>query len=170
MVQERADNFVLIVGGRYGSQIDSDKSITNMEYLRAKAKGIPIYVFVNKSILDILKLWKSNPGGDFSSVVDSHKLFEFVETLRGIDNVWVYGYYKAQDIIEILINQFSYLLFDCLSLRHKVQTSTLTNRLLQLKGEAFRILIEKPIAWEYRLFGQLLKDGFNELVDTKRGF
>src|SRR2546426_4163085 len=43
-VEEDADILILVVGGRYGS-VDSDtaKSITNLEYLAARSKGIPIY-------------------------------------------------------------------------------------------------------------------------------
>lgn len=168
VVQERADIFVLIVGGRYGSQINNDKSITNMEYLRAKAKGIPIYVFVNKSVLDILKIWRSNPDGDFSSVVDSHKLFEFVETLRGIDNVWVYGFDNAQDINYTLKQQFAYLFNDGLLIRRQIKNSNFSNKILQLKGEAFRLVIEKPEAWEYKLFAQVFSDGIEESTDLRR--
>lgn len=44
-VRDRADILILIVGARYGTVVvDRDRSITNLEYLEAKAKGIPIYV------------------------------------------------------------------------------------------------------------------------------
>jgi hypothetical protein len=59
-VDERADLFVLIVGGRYGSINDQGKSVTNMEYLRARAKGIPVYSFVQRSILEVMSEWKGN--------------------------------------------------------------------------------------------------------------
>ena len=48
-VDNSADVFILIVGTRYGYVTDQGKSITNLEYLHAKAKGIPIYVFVSKA-------------------------------------------------------------------------------------------------------------------------
>lgn len=38
-VTGRADILVLVIGGRYGSVADSGLSVTNMEYLRAHAKG-----------------------------------------------------------------------------------------------------------------------------------
>src|SRR5207302_3934911 len=42
-VRDCADILVLVVGNRYGSSPpgESDRSITNLEYLEAKAKGIP---------------------------------------------------------------------------------------------------------------------------------
>lgn len=48
-VQERADILILIVGSRYGYVNETGKSVTNLEYLKAKEKGIPIYVFVEKN-------------------------------------------------------------------------------------------------------------------------
>jgi hypothetical protein len=46
-VERDADIFVLIIGGRYGYVDEAtDKSVTNLEYLAARAKGIPIYAFV----------------------------------------------------------------------------------------------------------------------------
>ena len=37
MVESRADIFVLVVGGRYGSLTEQGKSVTNLEYLSARA-------------------------------------------------------------------------------------------------------------------------------------
>ena len=68
VVEESADIFVLIIGGRYGTVKDQGRSVTNMEYLKARAKAIPIYVFIDKSILSILPLWTASPQNDFSAV------------------------------------------------------------------------------------------------------
>src|ERR1017187_3611365 len=68
-VRERADIFVLIIGARYGFQNESGKSITNLEYIEAKAKGLPIYVFVLKKILDMIPVWKENPNRNFEGIV-----------------------------------------------------------------------------------------------------
>ena len=65
-VDQCADLFVLIVGNRYGHILESGKSITNLEYLHAKAKGIPVYVFVSKQIINTLPIWRANKTGDFS--------------------------------------------------------------------------------------------------------
>lgn len=167
-VKERADILVLIVGGRYGYQTDCGKSITNLEYLHAKAKGIPVYVFVAKSILSMLQFWKDNPEGNFSSVVDSPKLFEFVETLCGVDNVWVHAFENAQEIIDALRKQWAYLFYDSLAIRGKVMSLRLPKKLLELSGEALLLVVEKPEAWEYRLFGQVFSDGLKAASDIRR--
>src|SRR5579862_8593331 len=61
-VQRDADILILIIGGRYGSvESKSQKSVTNLEYLTARAKGIPIYAFVEKSIITLGSVWEANP-------------------------------------------------------------------------------------------------------------
>ncbi len=114
VVKDRADIFVLIVGGRYGSVTESGRSVTNLEYLEAKAKGIPIYVFVMKSILQVTPIWKKNPGGDFSEVVDTPKLFQFVEEVRNTKEHWVFSFEEAAHVEETLKKQLAYLFMDSL--------------------------------------------------------
>ena len=67
IVRERADIFILVVGNRYGHITGNGKSITNLEYINARAKGIPIYVFVDKSLLNVLPIWKNNPTIDLTN-------------------------------------------------------------------------------------------------------
>ena len=81
-VRKQADIFVLIVGGRYGSSTDTGKSVTNLEYLQARTKGIPIYVFVDGNIMPLLPVWKQNSDANFNGIVDSPKLFEFIGALN----------------------------------------------------------------------------------------
>jgi hypothetical protein len=104
-VESRADVFILVIGGRYGSVSEHGKSVTNLEYVTGRAKGIPVYVFVMRSILDILSVWKANPTGDFTSVVDSPKLLQFVSEIRDGGEDWVFAFDTAQDIISILRTQ-----------------------------------------------------------------
>jgi hypothetical protein len=155
-VKERADIFILILGGRYGSVDTSGKSITNLEYLAAKAKGIPIYVFVLKSILHILPVWKRNPQGDFTGVVDSTKLFEFIESLRDSKEHWVYAFEEVQHIIETLRHQIALLFMESLFIRDKFKRSSIPDGLRNLTGEALALVFEKPLVWEYKLFCTVL--------------
>ena len=123
-VEHQADVLVLIVGTRYGSIDDkTDKSITNLEYLTAKAKSIPIYTFVDRQILHTLPIWKSNPDADYARVVDTPRLFEFVESIRTVERAWVSPFDSAQDIIETLRIQFACLFRGLLTLNNKLQGS-----------------------------------------------
>jgi len=166
-VKENADILVLVVGGRYGSRPESGKSVTNMEYLEGKAKGIPCYVFVQKPILTSLPIWQRNPTADFSNIVDSPQLFEFVDSLRDPKQNWVFPFESAQDIIETLRKQLAYLFMDSLSLRTKVINCGISESLRDLSATAMLFVIQKPFVWENRLFSQVLADELNRLNTLK---
>lgn len=170
-VKNRADIFVLVIGGRYGSLTDNGKSITNMEYTEACFKGIPKYVFVQDNILSIFPLWKDNPNGDFSSVVENTKLFEFVAELRESGNTWVFPFSNAQDITSTLRQQISYLLAESLEYRNKLYEN---NKIISdISAKALRLYIEQPTGWEWLFFAQLLKDNIDlhrhKQLDTELG-
>ena len=115
-VDKSADIFILIVGTRYGYVTDKGKSITNLEYLHAKAKEIPVFVFVSKQIYNTLPLWRSNKDADFSSVVDNPKIYEFVSGIYDESKQWIYTYESVNDIILTLKKQFTLLFSDGLQL------------------------------------------------------
>ena len=154
-VEQDADIFVLVIGGRYGS-IDerTNTSITNLEYLSARKKGIPIYAFVEKAVLTLIPVWKRNPAADFSSAVDTPRLFEFLEQVRGQERVWTFPFETAQDVIGVLRQQIAYLVHDALHLRQRASSVGLPEYYKRLSPESLRIALERPKAWEYRLFLQ----------------
>lgn len=157
-VNKSADLFVLIVGSRYGSILAGDKSITNLEYLTARAKGIPVYVFVSRQILNILPVWKANPLLDFGTVTDSPKLFQFVSDLKDNGTNWVFGFDKAQDVFDVLHSQLAYLFMDALEIRRRFNTAGgLSPNFARYSGTVLRVLIERPSIWEYLLFSEALE-------------
>jgi hypothetical protein len=167
-VKGKADIFVLVVGGRYGSETENEKSVTNLEYLEAKVKGIPRYVFVQKSILTAFLVWQKNRSGDFSGFVDSSKLFEFVESLYDPkEKNWVFSFESAQDIIIILRTQLAYLFMDALTIRAKVLGCDLSEALKDLSSAALLLVVQKPFAWEYRLFSRVLCDEISGMSNIK---
>jgi hypothetical protein len=167
-VKEKADIFILVVGGRYGSETESGKSVTNLEYLEAKAKGIPCYVFVQNPILTALPIWQKNQSGDFSGIVESTKLFEFVESLRDPKENWVFPFDSAQDIIGALRKQLAYLFMDALTIRTNMLRSGLSEVLQDLSGASLLLAVQRPWVWEYRLFGQVLSDEVSRLASIKK--
>jgi hypothetical protein len=166
-VRNNTDIMVLIVGGRYGSQGDSERSVTNLEYLAALAKGLPIYVFVKSSILSIIPVWKNNKNGNYLDIVDTPKLFEFVDSLKSESERWIFSFESAQDITATLRKQFSYLFMNCLELRGKIRDVPFGREFQGLSPRALELLIQKPIAWEYGLFIQVLKDNIDALQDLR---
>ena len=151
-VEEQADVLVLVVGTRYGSiDDDTDKSITNLEYLTAKAKSLPIYTFVDRRILHTLPLWQSSPDADYSAVVDTPRLFEFVDEIRNVDRAWVFPFDTAQDIIATLRIQFAYFVHELMKLNTKLKGNPLGPHLHELGPRSLRLALEKPPHWEYLL-------------------
>jgi hypothetical protein len=170
-VTQHADILILIIGGRYGHVDDnSNKSVTNLEYLAARAKGIPIYAFVDKRTLVALPLWEENPNGNFSAAVDNPRIFEFVKEVRSKDGVWTFEFETAQDIIATLRLQFAHQMLEGLRLRAKLRSTDLPESLSNLGGSAFTLAVEKPDAWEYRLFAQVVSDEVDKCQELKRRF
>ncbi|WP_281557790.1 DUF4062 domain-containing protein [Thalassomonas sp. RHCl1] len=166
-VREKADIFILLVGSRYGFQTNNGKSITNLEYIEAKKKGIPVYVFVNSNIMNILPIWKNNPTADFSSHVENQKVLEFVESVSHFKSNWVYKFDLAQDIKSALLQQIPYLFMDSLESRRKLKANKLTLPENKYPPIAARLVIEKPEGWEYLLFAELCKSYMDDLKYKK---
>jgi hypothetical protein len=154
-VEQDADIFILVIGGRYGSIDDkTDTSVTNLEFLAARKKGIPVYSFVEKTVLALLPIWKQNPEANFSVAVDTSRLFEFVEYVRAQERVWTFPFETAQDIIGVLRRQIAYLFHDSLRIGLRLTGAELPDYLVSLGPRALRVALERPKAWEYRLFLQ----------------
>ncbi|HUU98726.1 MAG TPA: DUF4062 domain-containing protein, partial [Phycisphaerae bacterium] len=167
VIDERADIFVLIVGKRHGSVVDTGKSVTNLEYLAARGKEIPVYAFVTRSVLDVLPVWKENPEATFPGV-DSPSLFEFVDSIRSCGEVWVYPFDTAQDIMAALRTQWAYLFYESLQLWTKFRGAGLEELPPDVSGAALQLIIERPFAWEYRLFDRVLRDELKKAESARR--
>ncbi len=183
VVKNNADVFVLIVGNRYGGVLESGKSITNTEFLTAKSKGIPIYVFIDKKILNIIPVWEKNKNGDFKDIVDSTKIFEFVIEIRNEQKIWTFEYEKAGDIINILKTQLSYLFKNSLDRRRRFETEIDFFLKENVSNQALNIILEKDKNNFYELdflcqvlIDELKKNEFLKndskyrmLLDSKKG-
>lgn len=156
-VEREADVLILIIGGRYGS-VDSTscKSVTNIEYLAARAKGIPIYTFIERRVMAVLSVWRANKTGNFSSVVDDPKVFDFVEEVRDLHKIWMREFDLASEIVEALRAQFAYLILQGSLLIKRAHDSREYSTLHQLSGAPLRIALEQPPGWECKLFGEVL--------------
>lgn len=174
VVNSDADILLLIIGNRYGYIGESGKSITNLEFLAAKRKGIPIYIFIKKEILNILPVYLTNREGNYSNVVDRKEIFEFVNDLRN-NLTWCYEFDTFQDIISILKSQLSHLFKESLKIRNKLIVTEDNDLIPSISSKALRIIIEKKELWEHEFFSQsmldemskydlLLKDYENKIV------
>lgn len=169
-VDKSADVFVLIVGSRYGYITDKGKSITNLEYLHARAKGIPTFVFVDKQIYNNMMVWRSNKDADFSLLVDNSKIFEFVSEIYEKSEQWVYTYESVRDITSTLKQQFCLLFSDGLLLKKIVGDSYNEIMNADIPPNAIRVYVEKPYAWEYKFLAYVLKGEFDNLQKHRWDF
>lgn len=169
-VDNYADIFILIIGNRYGTITNQGKSITNLEYLHAKSKNIPTFIFINKQLYNTIPIWRKNPVGDFSSVTDNVKLFEFVAEIYDDSSQWVYTYDSSKDIEKTMKSQFALIFSDGLIFRKLISSPQYEVLNYNLPFGAVRALTEKPYAWEYKFLAYVLKDEFNKLKTTKLDF
>ena len=165
-VRENADIFVMAVGARYGS-IDSEteKSVTNIEFLEARARGLPVYVFVEREVLAHMEVWRDNPEGDFTKVVDTPRVFEFIESFRNSGEVWTFEYSSAEELISKLRSQFAYLSQRALQLR--LLTRDRDHLLGELAGAALTIALHREEYWELRLFATVLADELDDRSELR---
>ncbi len=168
-IEDDADLFVLVVGNRYGSVPEGEsRSVTNIEYLTARAKGVPIYVFVHRDVLAVLPVWEANPATDFSRVVDTSELFRFVSEVRASDRVWSFGFDVASDIVQALRTQFAYQMSTGLAMCRRLQNEPAEFR--ELEGKALRLSLDRPKGWPLLLLAELLEQQLDDLLDMRRDY
>ncbi len=116
--------FVLIIGGRFGGVYkDTGKSITNNEYKEAVKSKIPVFALVDNSVLSKYDVYQSNKNNkkvnvkeiDYASV-DSTKIFDFIEEVRGnsVNNALV-PFGDFSDIESYLKQQWAGMMFSFLT-------------------------------------------------------
>lgn len=158
VVEDHADIFVLLVGDRYGSVTREGKSVTNLEYLRAKAKGIPLYVFIQQPLREAFEDWQRSHDRQLPDQTERARLFTFIGSLMNTEARWIFSFRDTEEIQRTLRIQISQLFVDALQHRAQITSAGLPQNLSSLRGEALRLVIERPLAWEYRLFSQVLCD------------
>lgn len=155
---ESSDLFVLIIGGRYGSVIENNKSITNMEYIFARKKGLPVFVYINRDVSSGLGLYKDNPDGNFARLVDDNRVFEFVNEVKNVNQHWCYDFDHAQDIISNLKIRLSHLFADALTMRSKMHSDERDELWKVISPKATAIALRKGESYELRFFRQVITD------------
>ncbi len=166
-VERDADILILVIGGRYGYVDDkTDKSVTNLEYLTARAKGIPIYAFVDKRISPLLPIWEQNPEAKFDGVVSDTKVFEFIRQVRSVDMVWTHDFEYAQTIIQTIRLQFAHQMKEGLLVIQRLSSAE-ESIPDGISGRALRLVLEQPLGWEQYFFAQVLIDEVGKYSDLR---
>ena len=168
-VRNYADLFILIIGNRYGYQIDGDKSITNTEFLTALGKNIPIYTFTEKRMINILPVWKDNPNGNYEKIVDTPKIFEFIEDVRNKYNLWNFEFERANDIKDVIKAQLSILLKKSLVISNQLKDVD-TFFIENLSSKALKIMLEEKDSYEIFFFLQTFEDEISKYSFLKNDY
>lgn len=115
------DIFVLIIGGRYGSEVsetdtdeekafyDQYKSITRKEFESALERDVPIYVAVDRAVQIEYGTWDVNRDNESVNYrhVDSVNVFRLVEFIRNKTQTPVHEFEQSAEILEWLREQWS---------------------------------------------------------------
>jgi len=164
-VQEDADAFILIIGDRYGYvPPEGHLSVTNIEYLAARAKGIPIYSFITSEALAHFENRQNIP--DLSP--ETSALFDFIAQVRSNDSAWMFPFVTSHDITRTLRVQFAYQMTRGLLLQQRIRAAEPV--LIGLSGKALRLALEKPMGWGGLLFAQILIDEVFQMKDLIRAY
>lgn len=145
---DNADIFVLIVGGRYGSEATSEKrtskeffdryeSITKHEYNSATDKDIPVYILIEKSVYSEYHTFIRNKDNAVIKYahVDSVNVFLLVdEILSKPRNNPIQTFEKFEEIEDWLREQWAGLFRELLRRQtQQQQLSSLSQQVVQLK-------------------------------------
>ena len=177
---ENCNLFILIIGGRFGGQFypqDSNTkvaeeteenlnslSITNVEFLEAKARNIPTFVYIKKDVYHDHHFYSMNKNkgniGDFDfPSIEKNKyaenIFKFIDTIRNYNiNNGFETFENYKDIEAHLRKQWAGLFFEMLkerSVRYKLEEN---NKLIEtVKGftEKTEALVESLFRKSYAI-------------------
>lgn len=127
---------------------------------------MPTYVFVDRNVLAQLSVWRNNPDADYSGVVDTPRVFEFIDSFYEGGDVWTFSFASTDEILDTLRRQLAYLVQDALSLRQMARDN---DRLLEeLEGTALMLALRRGDYWEHRLFGTVLETALDRRTPLRR--
>jgi hypothetical protein len=157
---ENSDIFVLIIGGRYGSEASSSttsskghfyeryESITKKEFESAIAKDIPVYILIEKGVHSEYRTFlKNKDKQDINYAhVDSVNIFRFIDEILSLPrNNPVQSFEKFDEIESWLRDQWAGLFREMLRRQsQQLQMSGLTAQVAELKetNETLRRYLE----------------------------
>lgn len=152
---------ILIIGGKYGSIASADNvaigseqinkvydyynSITKKEYLKARDKRIPIFIFVEKGVYAEYETFKKNRLNESITYahVDSKNIFKLLdEIISQRTNNFVRGFENFDDITNWLKEQWAGLFADFLSKKTTdIKLKNLEDQIEELKGISNTLMV-----------------------------
>ncbi|HEY0553211.1 MAG TPA: DUF4062 domain-containing protein [Thermoanaerobaculia bacterium] len=161
---EETDLFVLIIGGRYGTQVSATKdslpktfydgyvSITHREYDRAVERNIPSYILVARSVYAEYETYTKNKDNQSIAYahVDSINVFRLIEYVRAQpQNNPMLAFDDFRDAESWLREQWAGLFRDLLSRsREQIRLASLQAQVTQLSelNQTMRRYLEEVVS------------------------
>jgi len=139
--------FVLVIGGRFGTEGDSGHSVTNAEYKEAVRQEIPIFALVEQGAYSDYDVWRANvsPEGETPTInypnVDDPRVLEFIDEVRHqtINNA-LFPFRDFEDIQTYLRQQWSGMLHSFLLRRNEEKRVEETLGALERIGRRVEVL------------------------------
>jgi len=173
-----ADIFIIIIGGRYGSEknvgkekkdtkfFDRYESITKHEYKSAVNRDVPTYILIEKSVYSEYEIFLKNKNNESINYVhvDSINIFYFIEDiLSQTRKNPVHQFDKYSDIEAWLKEQWAGLFRELLNQRSKqTQITSLASQVHQLEeiNKTLKRYLEEVIS-------KVLPDVSKELIENE---
>ncbi|WP_440954998.1 DUF4062 domain-containing protein [Methanosarcina sp. Mfa9] len=158
---ENADIFIIIIGGRYGSEKSGSKekkekqffdrydSITMQEYRKAVERGIPTYILIEKSVYSEFETFLKNKNNESINYahVDSVNIFNSIENILSQTKP-IHQFDRYSDIEAWLKEQWAGLFRDLINQRSKqIQIDSLASQVDSLTelNETLRKYLEEVV-------------------------
>jgi hypothetical protein len=139
--------FVLLIGGEYGSPTSMEthaksrplkhyESITKHEFISAKEKGIPIFIFVKSQVFEEYQFYTNNKKGKNIKYkyVKNTSVFQFINEILKDQNFFLKPFQTSEDIKSWLRDQLAGLFCVFLSRRvDNIYAENLNSRIGELR-------------------------------------
>lgn len=178
---ESCQIFVLVLGGRYGSEASEDaqtlteeeinhhykhyNSITKREYDAARKRDIPIYIFIEKGVSSEYQTYKENKNNETIKYahVDSVNIFRLVESIFSERrNNLVKEFEHADDIISWLKEQWAGLFSEFLN--KKSNESSIDS--LEKQLEKLNIVTETLKDYSEKIIQGISPNDFENIINV----
>lgn len=180
---QKCHMLVLVIGGRYGSSADGQRlpkptedlakqyeiynSVTKNEYIKARERNIPIFIFVEKGVKGEFETFKRNrENKDIKYAhVDSTNVFLLLDDiLSQTQNNFVREFDKFDDMATWLRDQWAGLFADSLSQKH---TTTTINDLAS-QVEQLSEITESLKSYAEKIISELKPDTSAQIIQEER--
>ncbi|MFQ5730185.1 MAG: DUF4062 domain-containing protein [Waddliaceae bacterium] len=144
------DILVLVIGGRYGSPVSSQRSkksedfydeyesITQREYKSAAERGIPIYIFIDKSVYGRYEVFTENREKKTvkSKHVDSVNILKFIDQIhKSFNNNLICQFDTQEDIENFLRQQWAGRFKEMLAGQLRKTQTLISDEVAQLRAD-----------------------------------